>query len=122
MIFGVWLAPGPSTCAVPSVKLIAGKRWTLRGPLSAPPIMPLAEPLQYEVVHLVELPVGIPRPEVVSPATKNGRQFGDELLHIPPLCRALVSPCTRSRSFFVAFGLGHHCMKWVSPVPPCSLP
>ena len=34
--------------------------------------MPLAEVLHYEVVHLAELPVGVARPEVVSPAAKNG--------------------------------------------------
>src|SRR5690349_11770905 len=28
-----------------------------------------------------------------------------------PLCRLLVNSRTRSRSFFVAFGLGHRCMK-----------
>lgn len=31
-----------------------------------------------------------------------------------PLCRLLVNSRTRSRSFFVAFGLGHRCMKCLS--------
>ena len=32
----------------------------------------------------MELPIGIPRPEIVPPAAKHGRQFCDDLLHILP--------------------------------------
>jgi hypothetical protein len=88
MIFGVWLASGispyPSTCAVPSHKAAGWKSWTPRGPLSAPPILPLAQTLYHEVVHLIEFRVGIPRPEIVPPAANDGRQFRDDLLHILP--------------------------------------
>jgi hypothetical protein len=66
------------------IKLRAAKRWTPRGPLSAPPILPLAQTLYHEVVHLIEFPVGIPRPEIVPPAANDGRQFRDDLLHILP--------------------------------------
>src|SRR5580704_10503226 len=43
-----------------------------------------AAALNHEVVHLVELPVGIPRPEIIPPAAKYGCQFRDDLLHILP--------------------------------------
>ncbi len=67
-----------------AIKLIPGEWGSLRGSLSAPPILPLAQTLHHEVVHLVELPVGIPRPEIVPPATKHGRQFRDDLLYVLP--------------------------------------
>src|SRR5579885_3663096 len=66
------------------VQLIAGEWSPLRRPLPAPPVLPAAEAFDHEVVHLVELPVGIPRPEIVPPAAKYGRQFRDDLLHILP--------------------------------------
>src|SRR5437868_3686411 len=66
------------------VKLIAGKWRSLRGPLPAPPVLPATQTLHYEVVHFVELPVGVSRPKIVPPATKYGCQFRDELLHIFP--------------------------------------
>ena len=66
------------------VELIAGEWSSLRWPLPAPPVLPAAQTLDHEVVHLVELPVGIPRPEIVPPAAKHGRQFRDDLLHFLP--------------------------------------
>src|SRR5450432_4880981 len=66
------------------MKLIAGEWSPLRWPLPTPPVLPAAQALNHEVVHLVELPVGIPRPEIVPPAAKHGRQFRDDLLHFLP--------------------------------------
>jgi hypothetical protein len=34
--------------------------------------MPTPQPLVYEAIHLIEFLIGIPRPEVISPATKHG--------------------------------------------------
>ena len=39
-----------------------------RRSLPTPPKLPTAQALHHEVVHLVELPVGIPRPEIVPPS------------------------------------------------------
>src|SRR4051794_19355501 len=66
------------------VELIAGEWCSLRWPLPAPPVLPASQTLDYEVVHLVELPVGIPRPEIVPPAANHRSQFRDDLLHIFP--------------------------------------
>src|ERR1035441_6189649 len=66
------------------VKLIAAERGSLREPLPAPPELPAAQTQEHEGVHFMELPVGIPAPEIVPPAAKHGRQFRDDLLHILP--------------------------------------
>ena len=67
-----------------TIKLRAGKRWTLRGPLSAPPALPATKSQHHVGIHLIELPVGVARPEVVPPAAKDGSQFRNKLLHIFP--------------------------------------
>ena len=67
-----------------AVKLLASKRWTLRGPLSPPPALPATKTQHHVGIHLIELPVGIARPEIVPPAAKHGSQFRDKLLHILP--------------------------------------
>jgi hypothetical protein len=57
-------------CSSIPLKPIGGKSGALRASLSAaPPILLLAATVPHEVVRLVELPVGIPRPKIVSPAT-----------------------------------------------------
>ena len=56
------------------VKLIAGEWSASRGSLPAPPVLPAAPTIHHNRVHLVELPEGIPRPELVPPAAKHGRQ------------------------------------------------
>src|ERR1700691_2199257 len=45
---------------------------------------PASQARHHKIVHLVELPVGDPRPEIGPPAAKHGRQFGDDLLHFLP--------------------------------------
>ena len=67
-----------------AIELIAGKRWALRGSLSAAPVLPLTQALHHKGIHLVELPVGVSRPEIVPPAAKYGGQFRDNLLHVLP--------------------------------------
>src|SRR5579864_2031331 len=69
----------------PTVELLAGKQGTLRGALSAPPILPATKTFHHEGIHLIELPVGIARPKVIPPAAKHGRQFRDNLLHVLPV-------------------------------------
>src|ERR1700691_2733472 len=53
-------------------------------PLPAAPDHPVREPYIHIAVELIELPVGISRPEVVAPTSKNGIQCRDDLLHILP--------------------------------------
>lgn len=67
-----------------AVQLLPGKRWTLRGPLCAPPVLPAAELAHHAGIHPIELPVGVARPEVITPAAKSGSQFRNQLLHILP--------------------------------------
>jgi hypothetical protein len=66
------------------VKLSASKEGTLRGPLAATPKPPTAEATHHVVIHLIELPIGVPRPEIVPPAAKHGSQCRDDLLYIFP--------------------------------------
>src|SRR5450631_3521958 len=66
------------------MELIAGEWSPLRWPLPTTPVLPASQALYHEVVHFVELPVGVPRPEIVPPAAKHGRQFRDDLLHFFP--------------------------------------
>src|SRR5665213_399684 len=54
------------------------------GPLSAAPVLPAPRSPDREVVHFVELPVGIPRPKVIPPATKHGCRCCNDLLHVFP--------------------------------------
>jgi hypothetical protein len=68
-----------------------------RRPLPTASILPPAQAPDNEVVHLVELSIGIPRPEIVPPAAKHERQFRDDLLHIfpaVPLARDLPNTVT----------------------------
>src|SRR5262249_60984107 len=67
-----------------TVKLISAERLSLGDSLPAPPELPAAQTRDHEGVHVMELPIGIPRPEIVPPAAKHGRQFCDDLLHILP--------------------------------------
>ena len=67
-----------------AVKLLVGKGWTLRGPLSSPPALPASEFAHHVGIYPIELPVGVARPEVVPPAAKHGSQFRNDLLHILP--------------------------------------
>ena len=48
-------------------------------------MLPASQARHHKIVHLVELPVGVPRPEIVPPAAKHGRQFRDDLLHFLPV-------------------------------------
>lgn len=66
------------------MKLIASKRRTRRSSLPTPPELPAAQAANHKTIHLVELPVGIPRPEIVPPAAKLGRQYRNDLLHFLP--------------------------------------
>src|SRR5690348_3116985 len=91
------------------MELIAREWWPLRGSLSAPPDLPAAQTLHHKSVHLVELPVGIPRPEVVPPAAKHGCQFRDDLLHIlPAVPRSSALPHTVPESL--------HCLRAWPPL------
>ena len=47
-------------------------------------MLPASQARHHKIVHLVELPVGVPRPEIVPPAARHGRQFRDDLLHFLP--------------------------------------
>src|SRR5438552_879123 len=59
--------------------------------LSIPPILPPAQTLDHRIVHLVELPVGIPRPEIVPPAAKHGRRFRDnQYRRRTPIFRSVI--------------------------------
>ena len=49
-----------------------------------PPILPAPQTLYHVAIQFVELPAGIPRPEIVPPGAKRGIQFRDNLLHILP--------------------------------------
>src|SRR6516162_3275329 len=66
------------------VELFAGPSLPLCRPLSTPPNLPAVQSLVNKSIQPVELPVGIPRPEVVAPAAKHGIQFRDDLLHVLP--------------------------------------
>ena len=66
------------------VELIAGPSRLPGRPLPAASKLPAAHAPENVTIQLVELPIGIPRPEVVSPAAKHGIQFRDDLLHIFP--------------------------------------
>ena len=61
-----------------------GKGGSPRGSLSAAPTLPSAKTLNDEVIHAVEFPVGIARPEIITPAAKYGIQIHDQLLHVFP--------------------------------------
>jgi hypothetical protein len=64
---------------------LIGREWAAsRWPLPAAALLPPKQTPEHECVHFVELPIGIPRPEVVSPAAKHGIQFRDYLLHVLP--------------------------------------
>src|SRR3990172_12576100 len=52
--------------------------------LPAAPVHPAREPRIHIAVELIELPFGVPRPEVVAPSPKNGIQRRDDLLHVLP--------------------------------------
>src|SRR5215813_3953133 len=67
-----------------SVELCMGKGWPPGGPLAAAPILPASKTLSHKVIHTGELPIGIARSEIISPAAKNGIQFHDQLLHVFP--------------------------------------
>src|SRR6202051_944829 len=56
--------------------------WALSLPRA--PNYPVREPRPYTAVELIELPFGIPRPEVVAPSPEHGIQRCDNLLHILP--------------------------------------
>jgi len=53
-----------------AIKLLASKKWTLGGPLSAPPALPAMKTFHHVGIHLIEVPVRIARPEMVPPAAK----------------------------------------------------
>src|SRR6516165_10015245 len=63
---------------------MAGEWSPFRRPLPAPPILPATQARDHKRVHLVELPIGISRPEIVPPAAKHGRQFRNDLLDFLP--------------------------------------
>ena len=86
--------------------LIASEWSALGWPLSASPVLPAPQTSHNVAVQLVELPVGIPRPEIVPQASKHGRQFRNKLLHIFPLCRLLVN--ARIQVLADAFGSAFH--------------
>src|SRR5665213_3455904 len=82
-----------------SVELIASEWLSLRDPLSTPPVLPASQTPHHEVVHFVKFPVRIPWPEIIPPASKNGRRFRNNLLHVfPALSSAsqLPNPFTES--------------------------
>src|SRR5580698_4773576 len=66
------------------MELIAGEWRSFRRPLPTPPMLPAPQTLDHKTIHLIELPVGISRPEIVPPAAKHGCQFRDDLLHVLP--------------------------------------
>jgi hypothetical protein len=85
-----------------AVELLASERGTLRGTLSAPPMLPATETGHHVGIHPIKLPVGTsgnscPSREVRVSAIICFTSF--------PLCRLLVNSRTRSRSFFVSLGL-----------------
>ena len=92
------------------IELVTGEWRAFRGSLPAPPVLPAAQTLYHVPVHLIKLPVGIPRPEIVPPAAKYGRQFRNHLLHLLPALPLAGQLSHTLRSFFVAFGLGSRCM------------
>jgi hypothetical protein len=98
----VWLAPGihsaHQSVQTHPVKLIPGELGSFLWPLPTPPVLPLAQALHHESVHLVERPIGIPRPEVVPLAAKHGRQFRDDLLHLFPALPVAESKGPRRNS------------------------
>src|SRR5579862_515408 len=51
-------------------------------PLSSAPSYPLGETPEHITIQLIELPFGIPRPEVVSPSPEHGIQRRNNLLHV----------------------------------------
>src|SRR5271166_3360214 len=53
-------------------------------PLTAAPVHPMRQPSVHITVALMELPVGVPRPEIVAPTSKNGIQCRNDLLHVLP--------------------------------------
>ena len=59
---------------------MAGKRWPFRRALPAAPVLPATQTPYHEAVHLVELPIGVPRPEIAPPTTKHGRQLRGQLI------------------------------------------
>ena len=83
-----------------AVKLLVGKGWTLRGPLSSPPALPASEFAHHVGIYPIELPVGVARPEVVPPAAKHGSQFRNDLLHILPAL-PLAGDLPNARSEFL---------------------
>src|SRR5215467_11078301 len=67
-----------------SVELVVGKGWSPRGSLSPTPMLPAAKALNHEVIHPIEFPIGIAGTEIISPTTKHGIEFNDELFHVFP--------------------------------------
>ncbi len=90
---------------------MAGEWRSLGRPLPTPPKLPAAQAPHQEVVHLVELPAGVPRPEIVPQPRSTGVSSATIRFTSFPLWRLPVNSRTRSRSFLVAFGLGHRCTK-----------
>src|SRR5579864_4768480 len=52
--------------------------------LPSPTTHPLGQSMIDIAIQLIELPFGVPRPEVVSPAPEHRIQRGDDLLHVFP--------------------------------------
>src|SRR6185369_16282301 len=52
--------------------------------LPASPVLPAHQTTKHVLIELIELPIGIPRTEVVAPPSKHGIQLRDNLLHILP--------------------------------------
>src|SRR5215472_831060 len=48
------------------------------------PILPASKTLNHEVIHTVEFPFGVACTEIISPPTKHGIEFHDQLLHVFP--------------------------------------
>src|ERR1017187_8896376 len=52
--------------------------------LPAAPVPPAHKTREHILIELIELPIGIPRTEVVAPPSKHGCQLRDDLLHVLP--------------------------------------
>jgi hypothetical protein len=91
-----------------SVELVMGKGWPPRGSLAAAPILPAPKTLNHEVIHTMEFPIGIAGTEIISPTTKYGIEFHDQLLHVFPAL-LLTGKLSDPRSEFL-----HRLRAWPS--------